>query len=124
MRWSLGSSLPGTDAATPERAAEHLLAAGVTHVALKLGSRGALVVEYDRTKALAEAFPVKAVDTTAAGDAFNGAFAVALLRGKSALQAALFANAVAAISVTRPGAQPSMPWSREVKDFLETKGIF
>jgi ribokinase len=63
-------------------------------------------------------FPVKAVDTTGAGDAFNGAFAVGLLSGKSPVQSAKFANAVAAISVTRRGAQPSMPTRNEVETFL------
>jgi len=99
-------------------AGEHLLAQGVTHVLLKLGPRGALVLEDAKTRTLVPGFTVSAVDTTAAGDAFNGAFAVALLRGKSATEAARFANAVAAVSVTRRGAQPSMPTAAEVKQFL------
>jgi ribokinase len=57
-------------------------------------------------------------DTTAAGDALNGAFAVALARGVYAQQAAQFATAAAAISVTRRGALPSMPTQAEVDDFL------
>ena len=57
---------------------------------------------------------VEAVDTTAAGDAFNGAFAVALEREASLVEAATFANAAAACSVTRHGAQPSMPRPAEV----------
>jgi ribokinase len=68
---------------------------------------------------MAGAFTVTAVDTTAAGDAFNAGFAVSLLEGKSALEAARYAAAVAAISVTRKGAQPSMPTAREVKAFLQ-----
>ena len=99
--------------------ADQLLAAGASHVVLKLGARGALVVEDAKTKTLVPGFSVKAVDTTAAGDAFNGAFAVGLLRGKSAPDAAYFANAVAAISVTRRGAQPSMPTCEEVGEFIE-----
>ncbi len=99
-------------------ATEQLLAAGVSHVVLKLGARGALVVENAKTKTLVAGFHVKAVDTTAAGDAFNGAFAVAILRGQSPREAARFANAVAAISVTRRGAQPSMPDANEVETFL------
>ena len=102
-------------------AAEQLLAAGVSHVVLKLGARGALVVEDRKTKTLVPGFQVKAVDTTAAGDAFNGAFAVAILSGKTAPEAARFANAVAAISVTRRGAQPSMPDAKEVEAFLCAK---
>jgi ribokinase len=64
------------------------------------------------------AFPVKAVDTTAAGDCFNGAFAVALTRGESPAVAARYAAAAAAISVTRAGAQPSLPTAAEVDAFL------
>jgi ribokinase len=58
--------------------------------------------------------PVTAVVTTAAGDAFNGAFAVALSEGRDAIEAAEFAAAAAAISVTRRGAQPSMPTRGEI----------
>ena len=106
----------------PEReAAEQLLAAGVSHVVLKLGARGALVVENAKTQTPVPGFPVKAVDTTGAGDAFNAAFAVALMRGQTAPEAARFANAVAAISVTRRGAQPSMPDAKEVETFLCAK---
>lgn len=110
---SFGQEIPENDAA------KQLLAQGVSHVVLKLGPRGALVVEDAQTKTMVPAFRVQAVDTTAAGDAFNGAFAVALLRGKSAPEAVRFANAVAAISVTRRGAQPSMPTSEEVRQFME-----
>jgi ribokinase len=104
-------------------AAEQLLAQGVTHVVLKLGARGALVVEDAKTKTLVPGFSVKPVDTTAAGDAFNGAFAVALLRGKTAPEAARFANAVAAISVTRRGAQQSMPGLEEVERFIQEQAV-
>jgi ribokinase len=64
------------------------------------------------------AFKVNAVDTTAAGDCFNAAFAVALTRGKKPAEAARYAAAAAAISVTRAGAQPSLPSSSEVEAFL------
>ena len=64
-------------------------------------------------------FKVKAVDTTAAGDVFNGALAVALGEGQSLLDAARFANAAAAISVTRRGAQPSAPSRREIERLLK-----
>lgn len=67
---------------------------------------------------LLPAFPVKAVDTSAAGDSFNGAFAVGLLLGKSPKESALFA---AAISVTRAGDQPSMPTMGEVLSFLSER---
>jgi ribokinase len=58
------------------------------------------------------------VDTSGAGDAFNGAFAAAILQGKDPIGSALWASAVAAISVTRHGAQPSMPTQEEVDVFL------
>ena len=70
-----------------------------------------------------QAFKVNAVDTTAAGDAFNGAFAVSLMQGRNPVASAQFAAAVAAISVTRYGAQPSMPTMQETKQFLAGRGI-
>ena len=69
------------------------------------------------------AFKVIAVDTTAAGDAFNAGFAVSLIKGKTPLEAARYAAAVAAISVTRKGAQPSMPSAREVATFLRQQSL-
>jgi ribokinase len=63
-------------------------------------------------------FKVDAIDTVAAGDCFNGAFAVALLEGKDPWAAARFANAAAAICVTRKGAQASMPARSDVNEFL------
>jgi ribokinase len=102
-----------------EDAANSLLALGSRNVILKLGERGCYVALLDGTRQLLPAFGVHAVDTTAAGDAFNGALAVALLNGQDPLRSASWASAVAAISVTRPGAQPSMPTSLEVDRFLE-----
>jgi ribokinase len=105
-----------------EDAADALAYLGARNVLLKLGSRGCLIAEHDTAKQRIPAFPVRAVDTTAAGDAFNAGFAVALMRGSSTLQAGLFASAVAAISVTRQGAQPSMPNSTEVSALLRQPG--
>lgn len=102
-----------------EEAANTLLALGSRNVILKLGKRGCYVALMDGTRQLLPAYSVRAIDTTAAGDAFNGAFAVALLNGQDALSSASWASAVAAISVTRSGAQPSMPTSAEVESFLE-----
>ena len=67
------------------------------------------------------AFSVATVDSTAAGDAFNGGFAVRLMRGYSPRDSAIFASAVAAISVSRHGAQPSMPTESEVLVFLNER---
>jgi ribokinase len=99
-------------------ATDSFLALGVKNAVLKLGAKGCMIAEADQKKEFVPAFKVNAVDTTAAGDAFNGAFAVGLMRGLSARESAVFACAVAAISVTRPGAQPSMPTQNEVQAFL------
>ena len=104
--------LNGTDAAA---AAETLLNKGVKNVIVTCGSRGALVKNAD-TCAVVPACRVSAVDTTAAGDVFNGALTVALAEGLPLLDAARFATHAAALSVTRIGAQSSIPTRREVDD--------
>lgn len=101
----------------PLAAAKSLKALGPRGVVLKLGGAGAILLE-DDVPALIPAHKVQAVDTTAAGDAFNGAFAVALAEGKSSADAIRFAAAAAAISVTRHGAQPSMASRQEIDAFL------
>ena len=95
------------------RAAEALLARGVESVIITMGSRGAFVAGRE-IRQMIPAYKVKAVDTTAGGDVFNGALAVALAEGRSLLAAARFATAAAAISVTRLGAQTSAPTRREI----------
>jgi ribokinase len=107
--------------AAADKAAGKLLARGVGTVILTLGARGAFIAE-GATRQLVPGFKVKAVDTTAAGDIFNGALAVALAEGKPLAEAARFANAAAAISVTRMGAQPSAPTRKEIERFLKTQG--
>jgi ribokinase len=104
-------------------AAERLLDLGVQNVLLKLGSRGCLIAQAILAKERIPAFAVDAVDTTAAGDAFNAGFAVGLMRDCTVAHSAVFASAVAAISVTRPGAQPSMPTGDEVDLFLEQHSV-
>jgi ribokinase len=91
-------------------------------VVLKMGSRGAYVATKDGARQQIEAFRVTAIDTTGAGDAFNGAFAVGLISGKSPLESAQFAVAASAVSVTRAGAQPSMPTMEEVNLLLDQSG--
>ena len=102
-----------------EAAASALLARGCQNVILKLGARGCYVALSDGRRKRWPSYPVRAVDTTAAGDAFNGALAVRLLGDKDPLSAVEWASAVAAISVTRHGAQPSMPTAKDVEHFLE-----
>jgi ribokinase len=102
-----------------EDAARQLLARGVGGVVLKRGIEGAYVAQRPDRAEWVRAFRVDAVDTVAAGDCFNGAFAVALLEGKEPRIAARFASAAAAISVTRLGAQASIPTREEVDRFLE-----
>lgn len=102
------------------RAASVFRAMGVQTVAITLGARGAFVATDDRMFTV-PAFRVDAVDTTAAGDTFNGALAVALAEGEPIESAVHFANAAAAISVTRLGAQPSVPRREEILRLLATQ---
>jgi ribokinase len=98
-------------------AARVLLAHGVRAIVVTMGSRGALAVT-DARASLVPARKVRPVDTTAAGDAFCGALAYALSGGGALEEAIPFANAVAAFSVTRKGAQSSMPTPRELAAFI------
>lgn len=100
------------------KAAAQLQKRGVQTVIVTLGARGAFVADRDETR-LVPSFKVKPVDTTAAGDVFNGALAVALAEGQPLTYATRFANAAAAISVTRMGAQPSAPTRGEILGFLK-----
>lgn len=103
----------------PAATIEALRALGARNVVLKLGNHGAYLGMQDGGHALVPAFAVGATDTTGAGDAFNGAFAVALARGEDPRRAARFAAAAAAVSVTRRGALPSMPTQADVESLME-----
>jgi ribokinase len=106
------------DKSSAERAAAMLAGKGVKTVIITLGPDGALVL--DGGEFLCVAAPaVTAVDTTAAGDVFNGALAVALSEGRTMTDAVGFACAAAALSVTRMGAQPSAPGRSEVDGFRD-----
>jgi ribokinase len=106
------------DSPKPEDGAQRLLARGPRGVVLKRGGEGAYVAVAGGKAAWVPPFHVDPVDTVGAGDCFNGAFAVALLEGNDPWTAARFASAAAAISVTRRGAQASMPSRAEVEQFL------
>jgi ribokinase len=102
----------------PQAIAQQLLARGLRGVVLKRGAEGAYVAVADGRADWVKPFLVNAIDTVAAGDCFNGAFAVALLEGHDPWSAARFACAASAICVTRRGAQASMPTRAELDAFL------
>jgi ribokinase len=105
------------------KAAQRLLKKGVQAVFITLGSKGVFVASLtEKIRRIIPAFKVKAIDSTAAGDVFNGALAVALAEGRPLLHAARFANSAAALSVTKMGAQPSAPYRRDIEKLLKTKG--
>lgn len=104
------------DEATARLAAEILISRGVERVVVTMGSAGALLYQ-DGKAEMIPALKVAAVDTTAAGDVYNGALCVALAEGKQLKEALQFATKASAISVTRIGAQPSIPTREEVDSF-------
>ena len=110
---------PVSDIAEAERAADILLGRGVKNVVITLGPGGALVRNSELSKHVAAIDAGPVIETTGAGDAFNGGFAVALAEGLDVVSAARFACAVAGISVTRHGTAPSMPTRLEVDALLE-----
>ena len=116
---ALLSGCPVGDLNQAQVAAEALLRQGVRAVVLTLGAEGALVASPDVCEHV-PAFPVVPVDTTAAGDAFNAALAVALASGLSLVEAARFANAAGALATTALGAQPSLPRLADVQNLLNS----
>jgi ribokinase len=106
-----------TDQTNAEAAARKLLECGVKNVILTMGASSYLLADKEGTEFVA-AKKVTAAESTAAGDAFTGSLAVGLAQGQTLSEAALFANDVAAVSVTKMGAQPSMPTLQEVESFI------
>jgi ribokinase len=115
-------NFPVTDLDSASRAAAVLHQRGVGTVITKLGKQGALCLSRDQTFEI-PAFPVKAIDTVAAGDAFNGGLAAGLAAGMPLQQATTQAAAVAALSVTKAGAQPSLPTRDELTAFLSKRHL-
>jgi len=113
-------SLDGLRSSESSAIIQTFLGCGVNGVVLKLGARGAHIATLEGLNAKLPSVPVAVVDTTAAGDAFNGAFATGLMLGKQALPSAAFAIAAAAMSVTKHGAQPSMATLAETEALLQT----
>lgn len=109
--------LAGGTGERPLRAAQVLRQMGVSAVVVTLGARGALLVD-DAGAIQAEAVSVQAIDTTAAGDAFVAAFAVAIASGKPAPEALHWANAAGALATTKLGAQPSLPTLQALLELL------
>jgi len=103
-----------TDISSAERAADVLRKSGVKNVIITMGETGAYVSS-DKFTGLVPGFKVIPVDTTAAGDVFNGALAVAIAEGKALKDAVTFANKAASIAVTRMGAQASAPYRNEIQ---------
>ena len=116
---ALLTGLPVGDPAEAEAAAAALRELGVGTVILTLGERGALLAREDGAEYF-PAFEVTPVDTTAAGDAFVGGFAVALAEGRSLAEAVQWGNGAGALATTRLGAQPSLPTRQELEGLLTT----
>jgi ribokinase len=113
------SGMPVRDEASAREAAAKLLRRGARQVIITLGAKGALLAD-GRQTVMVPGYPVEARDSTAAGDAFNGGLGAALARGLSWEEAVREASLVGALSVTRLGAQPSLPTADELRRFAET----
>lgn len=107
-----------SDLDSAKRAAKYFYDKGVKKVLITLGSKG-VFVSSDGREEIVPAFKVDAVDTTGAGDAFNGGVLAALAEGKDIWEAVRFANGLAALSVQKLGTTPSMPVREEIDAFLE-----
>ena len=108
------TGLPVNSEEDAAKAADAFAGKGVKNVVITLGSKGAYYLAEDGSRGLVPATPVKAQDTTGAGDTFNGALCVALSEGRSLKEASQFASKASAIAVTRMGAQPSIPFRKEI----------
>jgi ribokinase len=102
-----------------KRAARILKARGIGNVIITMGAKGALVLT-DSMAYVIDPIKVKVVDTTGAGDAFNGGLAAALAEGRDIMHAVEFANATAALSVTKVGTAPAMPYRNEIEHLLQS----
>lgn len=116
---SILTGISVTDGASAAEAADWFVKRGVENVIITMGGQGA----YVKTPTVAQMVPpyrVEAVDTTGAGDAFNGGLVTALADGKEMMEAVQYASAVAALSVQKMGTTPAMPWKEDVLAFMES----
>ena len=111
------TGIPVEDEESADKAASYLLAKGIDTVLITLGSRGTFIAT-EKIREMIAGLKVTAVDSTAAGDVFNGALAVSLSEKTPLIDAVRFANTAAALSVTKLGAQPSAPLRKEIEEFL------
>ncbi len=111
------TGIPVTDQESAAKAAAWFHGKGVQVVVITMGSQGVFISDGEK-KALVPAFRVQAIDTTGAGDAFNGGLLAALAEGKELWEAARFAQGLAALSVQKIGTTPSMPTREEIDAFL------
>ena len=115
-----GGAMELTHSPSVEEAANTLLRKGPSLVVITLGEKGCLVATKKSMKVI-PSFKVGVVDTTGAGDAFNGGFTIAYMKGLTPEGAAIFANAVAALKCTGLGARTCLPTLKQVREFLETQ---
>lgn len=115
---ALMTGIEAKDEAGAAKAAEALRAKGVKNVIVTMGAKGSMVY-YNQTATFIPSKKVKAVDTTAAGDAFCGALCVALSEGKELVEAAEFATCASALTVQKTGAQESIPYRKDVEEFAD-----
>ncbi|MBR2614015.1 MAG: ribokinase [Clostridia bacterium] len=112
------SGLPTNTDEEVFKAADSLLDVGVKTIVATLGKRGALIATKEK-KEIISGYTVKTVDTVAAGDSFNGALAKCLMDGKTLEESVKYANAVGALTVTKKGAIPSLPYKKDVEEFIK-----
>jgi ribokinase len=112
------SGIEVVDEASAEKAADYFLKKGVNAVVITMGSKGAFVTD-GKKKEIIPAYKVNAIDTTGAGDAYNGGFVTALSENKNIFEAAKFASAVGALAVQKIGTAPAMPTREEIDRFIK-----
>lgn len=114
------TGVPVVDQDSAARAAAYFLGKGVEAVIITMGAKGAFISD-GKEEQMIPAFRVKAVDTTGAGDAFNGGFVTALAEGKNIFEAGVFGSAAAALSIQKMGTTPSMPTREAIDSFIRSQ---